>query len=478
MNQLEKLGIKIGTQKTIVDNRIQKSEENYDVSLQVVRKGNGMSPRDMLDRQLSKGSSLVYKEPKLVRMSNHADDQLDADDSWQKKRLEQQNKADAEFEYEKDFNYARGSHGEEFHSDASLPDYAIHEVDREFGAESRPAKSKARRDDYVGDDQGEKQYTYKSENNLFLKAIDALDDLVKAIDPSEKMAKDAVNIKKEKMSKKQMNLVANMHENSPAFTEKKKSYSDVEKANPLFPIKPSKTVKKEPKDPEEKNIEREERGEAEKSCMTKSDIDELYDLIKGGSVQEIAKEEAAVRAAPIAKSGKSEYLRRSHIRSAGQGGLVFDFGPLTGNPIADNATALLNAHGDQVQMNNAKYQSSEYNKAIDSYVEKGDAAFSSTNSPFSNLSGAADLDKPMDQQVAEAFAKGLLDNDKSTPAVKNHHNEKQMTVGGEIVKATSETDAALIEMMKAQGMDLSDMAGHGAVDATGGGATKVIAGLD
>lgn len=467
MNQLEKLGIKIGTQKTIIDSRIQKSEENYDVSLQVVRKGNGLSPSDMLDMQLSKGTSMLqFKEPKLVRVGQHADAELDEDDVWQKKRLAEQEKADAEYESEKDYNYSRGSHGEEFHSDAKVPDYAIHEVDRQFGAESRPAKSKARRDDYVGDDMGEKEYTYKSEPNLFLKAT--LDDLCKSKhDPSEKMAKDAVDIKKEKMSMKQMDLVANMHENSPAFTEKRKSFAPM-------PMKPSMQLKKQPKDKEEA---KEEKKEIDR--YLKSDIDELYDLIKGGSVEEIAEEEEMAAQAPVVKSsGKSNYLRRSHVRSAGVGGIVFDFGPLTGNPIADNATALLNAHGDTVQMNNAKYQASEYNKAIDSYVEKGDAAYSSSNSPFSNLSGAADLDKPMDQQVAEAFAKGLLDNDKSTPAVKNHHNEKQMSVGGEIVKATSETDAALIEMMKAQGMDLSDMAGIGAVDATGGGATKVIAGLD
>jgi len=53
-----------------------------------------------------------------------------------------------------------------------------------------------------------------------------------------------------------------------------------------------------------------------------------------------------------------------------------------------------------------------------------------------------------------------------------------MTVGSEIIKATSETDAALIEMMKAQGMDLSSMSSVGAIDATAGGATKVIAGLE
>ena len=472
MNQLEKLGFKIGTQKNIVNNHVTKSEEqNYDPSLQVVRKGSGLSPRDMLDMQLSKGSAMLqYKEPKMVRVSQHADAELDADDSWQKKRLEQQEKADAEFEYEKDFNYSRGSHGEEFHSDASLPDYAIHEVDREFGAESRPAKSKASRETYIGDDQGEKQYTYKSQS-LFLKAIDALDDLTKACksDPTEKMARDAADIKKEKMSKKQMSLVASMHENSPAFTAKK--------SFPVPPAKPSMRLKKQPVPKEEAALERKERKEF---LTTKSDIDEIYDLIKGGSVEEIKEEERVAKAAPapVKKSEKSEYLRRSHVRTAGQGGIVFDFGPLTGNPIADNATALLNRHGDAVQMNNAKYQATEYNKAIDSYVEKGDAAFSQENSPFSNLNGGADLDKPMDQQVAEAFAKGLLDNDKSTPAVQNHHNEKQMNVGGEVIKATSETDAALIEMMKAQGMDLSDMAAIGAVDATGGGAMKVIAGLD
>jgi hypothetical protein len=252
-------------------------------------------------------------------------------------------------------------------------------------------------------------------------------------------------------------------------------------------MKPSMALKKQPKDAEQKKEEKEEMDAAglDKGCMKKSSLDFLlediskskFDYNKDGKLDAHEKDhkEETKTFDKFEDKLKKIQMKKSHIKSIGKGGMVFDFGPLTGNPIADNATALLNAHGDSVQMNNAKYQATEYQKAIESYVEKGDAAYAGETTPFGHIKSEL-LDKTMDQQVAEEFAKGKLDS--NGPAVVNHHNEKQMTVGSEIIKATSETDAALIEMMKAQGMDLSSMSSVGAIDATAGGATKVIAGLE
>lgn len=439
----------------------------------------------MLEQQLSKGG-VGFKEPQLVRQNFHADEELDQDDTWKKKRRAQEKKADEDFDQERYENPSRGSHGEEFHSDNEDIDYSIKEVDREFDRESRPAKSKAVRDTYIGDDQGEKQYTYKSN---FLDAI--LEDLTKSKDPTEKMAKQAATIKKEKMGKKQMMNLANLHENSDGVVEKK-----IRKGDPM-PLIPSKKAPKQPKDEETKQIEAQQKKEmigAEKSCK-KSDIDELYDIVKGEYFEkkapkgvDPAKHERCVT--KVKQQGHdvgsahaictSSMKKKSFVKSEGKGGIVFDFGPLTGNPLADHATALLNRHADPIQMNNAKYQQDAYGKAISDYVTKGDAEYSQTTTPFGeiNKEAAEMIDKPMDQQVAEAFAKGQLDSNPSNPAVINKHNEKQISVGSEVIKATSETDAALIEMMKAQGMDLSDMASAGAVDVSSGGAIKVVAGLE
>lgn len=477
MNQLEKLGIRIGTQKLIDDSVNKSSNTTYDPSLQVVRKGAGVSPRDILEQQLAKGGALAFQEPKLVRQNFHADSELDSDDKWEKKRREQEAKADAEYEKEHHANPSVGSHGEQFHSDAHGVDYTITEVDREFGRESRPMKSKATRDTYIGDDQGEKQYTYKSEPSLFLKAIGACDDLISKAgkackaDPVEEMASNARSIKKEKMSKKQMMTIANLHENSDGVAERKKAYKSEDPCWDGYKKVPGK-----------KKFE-------EGSCVKKSVFDELlediskskYDYNKDGKLDAHEKDHKKEEKRFEKIEEKVGLKKKGFIKSQGQGGMIFDFGPLTGNPMADQATALLNAHGDSVQMNNAKYQSELYDKALNNFVTKGEKEFMIAHGqPFGEFSKESKemLDKPMDQQVAEAFAKGQLDNKASTPAVTNSHNNVQIGVGGEVIKATSETDAALIEMMKAQGMDLSNMSMDGVADCSTAGATKVIAGLE
>jgi hypothetical protein len=569
MNQLEKLGIKIGTQ-SLIDDSVNKSTQEYDPSLQVVRKGLGLSPRDVLEQQLSKGG-VSMQMPKKVRVSPHADAELDEDDKWEKQCREEEAKADAEFEKEHHDNPSVGSHGEQFHSDADGVDYTISEVDREFGRNSRPFKSKATRDTYIGDDQGEKRYTYKSdldeiadlvkakytkrtgspghykyeygssssetpkkkllveyvrmrdsiaygnlkypkaedrdraykqavrawdsasqeermeankqaeknrkdeskksETSLFLKAIGACDDLISKAgkackaDPVEEMANNARTIKKEKMSKKQMLTIANLHENSNEVAERKKT----QKAeNPCWD-----GYKRKP------GTKKFEEG----SCVKKSELDDLlediskskYDYNKDGKLDDHEKDHKKIEE-------KVGLKKKGFIKSQGQGGVVFDFGPLTGNPMADQATALLNRHGDPVQINNAKYQQEGYEKALNNFVTKGEKEFMVEHGqPFGefNKESKEMLDKGMDEQVLEAFKKGQLDNSASTPAVTNKHNDVQIGVGSEIIKATSETDAALIEMMKAQGMDLSAMQSmDGVADCSTGGAVKVVAGLE
>lgn len=259
-------------------------------------------------------------------------------------------------------------------------------------------------------------------------------------------------------------------------------FEDIVKArHPIPPVKPSTRAPRQEKDPEQK---REERA-ARRALGVKSEDgeDKLIETVPEKPVRNLAK---LHENSPGMRSGRggvsaanallADNARKSFIKSAGPGGLMFDFGGVTGNPIADRATALLNQHSDPVQAANAAYVQESYQKALGDFVTKGEQEYAQTATPFGHVQkdNARMLDKSFDQQVEEAFKKGELDNQPGTPAVKNEFNKTEMKLGGQVVKATSETDAALIEMMKAQGVDLSGMdLGANVADATAGGKQKI-----
>lgn len=204
------------------------------------------------------------------------------------------------------------------------------------------------------------------------------------------------------VSKKQFDKIANLHENSPEILEKKKA---------------AKSVKKK--------------------SVGKSELDELVDLVKSQPQEK-----------QVVKS--EEFLRRNSvkptkqfIKSQGLGGIQFDFGPRTGNPFADNATDLLNQFSDPIQASIAKSQRDQWEGALNSFVAQGERAYSgeARGGNFADPHGA--LNKGFDQQVKEAHEAGQLED-----APHPQFSKSEITVGGEKVQATSETDAALIEMMK------------------------------
>jgi len=143
----------------------------------------------------------------------------------------------------------------------------------------------------------------------------------------------------------------------------------------------------------------------------------------------------------------------SIVKSQGPGGVVFDFGPSTGNPMADNFTRLLNIHGDRQQMQIAADQRTEFNQALDSYVSKGKDRYES-----GMIGDSADnlwdkqFNKSTDETIKQLHKEGRLVVDDQgsveTPVNKSQFADKKIQVGDETVSATSETDAALIEMMK------------------------------
>lgn len=162
---------------------------------------------------------------------------------------------------------------------------------------------------------------------------------------------------------------------------------------------------------------------------------------------------------PVEREAPKPQPRRLHsmIKAAGPGGIQFDFGSTTGNPIADNATRMLNQFADSTQASISSMQQQEIGQAFMQYIAKGERAFT----PQGAIPDAwtKQLSGSTDEAIKALYERGELDcsEDGSLksvgPAFRNHFNESQIQMGGELVKATSETDAALIEMMKHQGMD-------------------------
>jgi hypothetical protein len=132
--------------------------------------------------------------------------------------------------------------------------------------------------------------------------------------------------------------------------------------------------------------------------------------------------------------------------------MIFDFGNTTGNPVADRATALLNDFGDPMQSQIAVDQRAEFAKAIMEHItgqkmQAADAPVSQT------IKGAHDewnkqLGKSFDEQTAEHVKKNGLGDGGDGIFVAGEFNKSTMKVGNEVAVAQSETDAAVIEMMK------------------------------
>jgi hypothetical protein len=203
----------------------------------------------------------------------------------------------------------------------------------------------------------------------------------------------------------------------------------------------------------------------------KSGLDEVLDFVK--SDEFVSPKQTEADRAKIAAIGNPKKAKKSFVKAEGVGGMVFDFGHLTGNAIADNATALINRHGDPVQSGNASYQKKSYDDALVNFAQKGEAHTRET-SMFGNIDKgwSNQLNKPMDQQVKEMYENEKIANDPETPAVRNQFNNTTLNVGGDVIKATSETDAAVLEMMRSQ-MEATTEDGGVVADASAGGAQRV-----
>ncbi len=426
MDQLTKLGIKIG-EGSLID--MQKSEfdaNSVDYS-QVVRKGNGSSPRDVLEEQINKGTiGLPITQVLTVPV-----------DPISQERTKLPNEKKKE-------EYLKDTHGESFHSDDDAEVKEEHETTEEirlsmgigdlwneaFLANDPSAqyldksfKAPPLKPSMVAKKPEKSKEEKKLEHQQKKEA-----GLLKSKDSVEEMAKQAATIKKEKMGKKKADLMANIHENSKEVvkSELDEAFAWLEKSD---------------------KFDFDKNGKLDAHEKAHKDEKKTFDKFNQ-DVKELKEEEKEEHKTKKACGNKV-------VKSYGPGGIIFDFGFSTGNAVADQATALLNQNADHTQASIVKDQRSGFEKSLESFVEKGEQAFMQAPNESNLFDPHNRLGKSMDEQVKEAFAKGEFD-DKS-PIV-NQYNKTETKVGNQVIKATSETDAALIEMMKGQ-LDLENEGG-------------------
>lgn len=382
MDIFKQMGITVGM-PSLISEETQKSLSDKEVMEgQLVRKGYGSNPRDVLEAQLSKGGVSVEG--------------------------------------------LKDTSGESFHSDNDKEVQKIQEETEEIECE--------------------KSF---SDSDLILKALSDLSE-----EPN-------ITKKKKSYAKKGDLKIEVSHEDDDEMDK-----ANCDKAFPVPPKKPSFQLKKEPKDAEQKKEEKEaadidkagrcwdgykpapgKKAYSEDSCVKKGEMPE------GVSKKEFEKVASLHENSPkVAEQGKGQPLKKKQnpfIKSQGPGGVYFDFGHITGNPLADNATALLNQTSDPAQAHIANYQRNQMDKAMQSYVEKGEAAYMTEQGEGQqDLNATSQFSKPMDQQVKESFEKGEFGGN-NTPAPITKHSTTEMTLpNGEVIKGMSETDAAVIEMMK------------------------------
>lgn len=180
-------------------------------------------------------------------------------------------------------------------------------------------------------------------------------------------------------------------------------------------------------------------------------LDELAEQIRKGCGKKHKKKEAQ----KSISMSKPQPLVKS-----GPGGVLFNFGNVTGNPMVDAYNLHLQHHADPEQLKIAKGQQTDFTRALDEFVTKGEHQYSIDRAGAEEFSGVhkswdKQFSQSTDQQVVEAFNKGVLDvnENQQNPhgggnLPRGEFSKSQIKMGDENIVATSETDAALIEMMK------------------------------
>lgn len=398
MDQLSKLGFRVGESSLINMTKSEFDPTSVDYS-KVVRKGSGFSPREALEDQLAKGGVGM---PTTTVLSVPVD------------QISAMRTAIPNTHVKKD--YLKDNNGEQFHDDNDKVIEGIQNEEEEirlsFSSSDLWSKAFLETDSTA-------HYLDKS----FPKPMPAKPSMVakKTPKPPEEIKQEAAQKKElmgdtkkaepalpEGVKKKDFNKIAGLHENSPGVLEKKK--------------------------------------------VCKSELDDAFgwmETIAKSDYVELEEKSPEQKKEAVRKEEKKEVKPKDNfVKSVGPGGIVFDFGAKTGNWVADNATDLLNQCSDRQQANISVAQRNNFSKSIEDYVKMGDRAYmmKQGEADSSNLFDPhGRLDKGMDQQVVEAYKNGEFEDMKP---INQNFSKSQVRVAGEIVGAMSETDAAVVEMMK------------------------------
>ena len=165
-------------------------------------------------------------------------------------------------------------------------------------------------------------------------------------------------------------------------------------------------------------------------------------------LEELAKsvrQRRVTKKAPIQKSlPKVQVDRSGHIR--GQGGVVFDFQNTETNPLIKSYNNIMNQNADPQQIENARAQKMQHDKALHEFVAKGEYQFR-RDQEQSSQGWDDQFSKSLDKQVVDMIEKeGLGMGTDGLPT--GEFSKSQIKMGKDNITATSETDAAIIEMMK------------------------------
>lgn len=180
----------------------------------------------------------------------------------------------------------------------------------------------------------------------------------------------------------------------------------------------------------------------------KSELDDVYDLVKNrkgpGDQIEVEKGKVGLGA-----------KNNSFVKAMGPGGVQFDFGNVTGNPIADTYNSIFQNNIDPTQAQIAEYQAVGYDKAVKNFIEKGETTHIREYSQEEDV-GKSELTP---NQVPVDYRKQF--------------HETTVNIGGEIVKAQSETDKFVLEQHKEMFKSLPNEDGT-VMDITGSGPGGVV----
>lgn len=192
-----------------------------------------------------------------------------------------------------------------------------------------------------------------------------------------------------------------------------------------------------------------------------SELDDLVGLIKS------AKQQEPIQRAPMPVRRVKKANR--FVRSMGPGGTVFDFGKWTGNPIADRTTMLLQEMGDPVQAAQAHDSERLFRGAVDRFASLGEQGYNNWRNQVPQPQvpqPQTSQQVPQPHEVPSGFH-GVGAVQKSEPASSQpvttavqpmpvDFRNTEINVLGSVVKATSETDAGVVELVKAQGIDFQN----------------------